>query len=69
MHLNAEPQAVGHARVRKPFDAALDEIAQQVAQPQLVIVTSQEKVDQIVHRPSRGCCTPSSGRSAEASSR
>src|SRR5258708_6322186 len=37
------------APVRKPLDPALDEVAQQVAQPQLVIVTSREKVDQIVH--------------------
>ena len=53
MHLNADPQPLGQAPVRKPLDPALDEVAQQVAQPQLVIVTSQEEVDQIVHRPSR----------------
>ena len=49
--LNADPQALGQAPVRKPLDPALDEVAQQVAQPQLVIVTSQEEVDQIVHEP------------------
>src|SRR6185295_8771427 len=51
MHLNADPQALSQTRVGKPLDPALDEVSQQVAQPQLVIVTSQEEVDQIVHRP------------------
>jgi hypothetical protein len=51
MHLNADTQALSQAPVRKPIDPALDEVAQQVAQPQLVIVISQEQVDQIVHKP------------------
>ena len=48
MHLNAGPQPIGQAGVLEPLDAALDVVAQQVAQPQLVIVTSQEEVDEIV---------------------
>ena len=51
MHLNAGAQPIGDARVLEPLDAPLDVVAEQVSQPQLVIVTSQKEVDQIVHEP------------------
>ena len=57
MNLNAGPQALGQAPVRKPLDPSLDEVAQQVAQPQLFIVTSQEEVDQVVHKPTETAIT------------
>ena len=50
MHLDAGAQPIGRARVVEPLDAALDVIAQQVSQPQLVVVASEEEVDQIVQR-------------------
>src|SRR5688572_1460411 len=49
MHLNAGAQPIGNARVLEPLDATLDVVAEHVSQPQLVIVTSQKEVDQIVH--------------------
>ena len=50
MHLNACAQPIGEAAVLEPLDAPLDVVAKQVSQPQLVIVTGQKEVDQIVHK-------------------
>ena len=49
MHLNAGAQPIGDTRVLEPLDTPLDVVTEQISQPQLVIVTSQKEVDQIVH--------------------
>ena len=49
MHLDAGPQPLGQAPVLEPLDAPLDEVAEQVSKAQLVVITSQEEVNEIVH--------------------
>ena len=51
MQLNAGPQPVGKARVLEPVDASFDEVAEHVSQPQFLILTGQQEVDEIVHGP------------------
>ena len=49
-HLECRSAGARSGPVCKPLDPALDEVTHQVAQPQLVIVTSQEEEDQIGHK-------------------